>query len=160
MNPFALSCLLAFASSLALGIFSWVKGKKFLNKIWAIFNLAVAIWGLGGFKFSTTLDQGAVFFWLRFGHIGVILIPLLFIHFVFEFLEVRKPKVLFTTYAIGLIFLTLNITDWLGATKVFIVNLRYVFNSFYVDSPPPPLYILFVIFYFWTVGFAHYYGIK
>ena len=62
MNLFALSGLLTFISALSLGIFSWIKGEKFLNKIWSIFNLAVAIWGLGAFKFSTTLNREAVFF--------------------------------------------------------------------------------------------------
>ena len=160
MNLFALSGLLVFISSLIFGIFSWVKGTKFLHKIWAIFNLSVAIWGLGAFKFSTTLNQNDVFFWLRFGHIGVVLIPVFFIHFVFEFLEIEKKKVVFATYIIGLIFFVLNITDWLGITKVFIVNLRYVFNSFYVDSPPGPAYPLFVAFFLGAVTYAHYLGIR
>jgi len=160
MNLFALSGLLACISSFIFGIFSWVKGKKSLNKIWGIFNLSVAIWGLGAFKFSTTLNQKEVFFWLRFGHIGVILMPVLFIHFVFEWLGVKNKKALITAYFLGVIFFTLNITDWMGITKVFIVSLRYVFNSFYVDSPPGPAYPLFVVFFLSAVIYTHYYGIK
>jgi len=160
MNPFALSGLLAFISSLGFGIFSWIKGKKFFNKIFAILNLTIAIWGLGAFKFSTTLNQEAVFFWLHFGHIGVILIPAFFTHFIFEFLEIKKKKLLFATYITTLIFFVLNITDWLGLSKIFIVSLRYVFNSFYVDSPPGPLYPLFVAFFFWMAIYTHYYGMK
>lgn len=160
MNLFALSGLLAFINSLIFGIFSWVKGKKFLNKIWAIFNLSVAIWGLGAYQFSSTLDQEAVFFWLRVGHVGVTLIPVFFIHFVFELLEIKEKGVIFTAYVIGLIFFALNITDWLGITRIFIVNLRYVFNSFYVDSPPGPTYPFFVAFFLGTVVYAHYRGLK
>jgi len=160
MNPFALSGLLTFASSLAFGIFSWVKGKRLLNKIWAIFNLSVAIWGFGAFKFSTTLDKEAVFFWLRVGHIGVVLIPVLFVHFVFELLGIKRRKVLVLTYVIGALFFILNITDWLGITKLFITNLRFVFNSFYVDSPPAPLYPVFVTFFFGSVIYGHLCGIK
>ncbi len=160
MNLFALSGLLTFVSALSLGIFSWIKGKKFLNKIWAIFNFAVAVWGLGAFKFSTTLNQNDVFFWLRFANIGVILIPVFFIHFVFEFLEIKKTRIIFATYFLGLMFFTLNITDWVGITKVFITNLRYVFNSFYVDSPPGPAYSLFVVFFFGTVIYAHFLAMK
>lgn len=160
MNLFALSGLLTFISSSIFGVFSWGKGKKFLNKIWAIFNLSVAIWGLGAYQFSSTLDQEAVFFWLRLGHVGVTLIPVFFIHFVFELLEIKKKGVIFTAYVIGLTFFALNITDWLGMTKVFIVNLRYVFNSFYVDSPPGPTYSFFVAFFFVSVVYAHYCGLR
>jgi len=160
MNPFAVSGLFACVSSFIFGIFSWIKGKKFLNKIWAIFNFSVAIWGFGAFKFSTTLDQNAVFFWLRVGHIGVIFIPVLFLHFVFEFLEMKVRKIIYSIYALGLIFSILNVTDWLGVTKIFIVNLRYVFDSFYVDSPPGPIYPFFVAFFFCAVIYGHYYGVR
>ncbi len=160
MNPFALSGLLALISCSIFGIFSWVKGKKFFNKIFAILNLAIAIWGLGAFKFSTALNQDAVFFWLRLGHIGVTLIPVFFTHFIFEFLEIKNKKFLFTIYITGLIFFALNITDWLGVTRVFIVSLRFVFNSFYVDSPPGFIYFLFVAFFFGSALYAHYIGLK
>ncbi|MDP8230079.1 MAG: ATP-binding protein [Candidatus Gorgyraea atricola] len=160
MNLFALSGLLTCVISFIFAVFSWVKGKKFFNKIFAVLNLAIAIWGLGAFKFSTTLDQEAVFFWIRVGHVGVILIPVFFIHFILEFLEIKKKKIVFASYMIGGIFFVLNITDWLGLTKVFIINLRYVFNSFYVDSPPGPAYPLFVAFFFFSTVWAHYYGLK
>ncbi|MGM0568853.1 MAG: ATP-binding protein [Elusimicrobiota bacterium] len=160
MNLFALSGLLAFICAFIFGIFSWVKGKKFLNKIWSVFNFSVAIWGLGAFKFSTTMEQEAVFFWLHLGHIGVILIPVFFIHFVFELLDIKKRNVLWLTYGIGLMFFVLNITDWLSFTNIFIVNLRYVFDSFYVDSPPGLFYPFFVSFFFIVVVYAHYLGFK
>lgn len=160
MNPFALSGLLAFISSFILGIFSLIKGKNALHKIWSAFNISAAIWGLGAFKFASTLDRDAVFFWIRFGHIGAILLPVLFVHFIFELLEIHKKNILYLIYGIGLIFSILNISDWLGITKSFIVNLRYVFNSFYVDSPPGPLYFLFVAFFFFAVFCGHYYGIR
>jgi signal transduction histidine kinase len=160
MNLFAISGLLISISAFVFCVFSWVKGKKLLNKIWAFFNLSVAIWGWGAYKFSTTLNQEEVFFWLRFGHIGVIFIPVLFLHFVFEFLEEEKKKSLYVIYLIGIFFSALNITDWLGVTRVFIVNLRYVFDSFYVDSPPGMFYPAFVTFFFCAVVYAHFRAFK
>lgn len=147
MNLFALSGLLAFICAFIFGVFSWIKGNDFLNKIWAFFNFSVAVWGLGAFRFSTTLDKDAVFFWLHLGHVGVILIPVFFIHFVFELLEIKEKRILWVTYGIGLMFFCLNITDWLNLTNLFIVSLRYVFDSFYVDSPPG-MFILFLFFSF------------
>jgi len=160
MNLFALSGLLVFVSSLSFAIFSWVKGKKLLNKIWAFFNLSVAIWGLGAFKFATALNKNDVFFWLRIGHIGVILIPAFFLHFVFELLEIKTKRIIVFVYTVSILFFLVNFADWIGFTNIFIVNLRYVFNSFYVDSPPGLVYPLFVFFFFLVVIYAHYYGIK
>lgn len=160
MNFFAVSGLLTFLTSLSFGILSWSKGKKQLNRIWAIFCFCVAIWGLGAFKFATTLDVESVLFWLRFGHLGVIMLPALFLHFIYDFLEiVKRTKSLLIVYACSALFLTLNITDWSGLTSLLISHVRFVFNQFYVDSPPGLLYPTFLFYYFGTIIYAHYIAI-
>jgi len=159
MHFFALSGILACLFSLTFGIFSWVKGKKFFNKLFAILNFAIAIWGLGAYKFSLSPTESQTLFWLRIGHVGAILIPPLFIHFIFEFLEVRKKKALILIYLTGAVFFISNITDWFGLTKIFIINLRYVFGSFYVDSPPGLLYPFFVAYFLGVAIYAHYIGL-
>ncbi|MGM0568499.1 MAG: histidine kinase N-terminal 7TM domain-containing protein, partial [Elusimicrobiota bacterium] len=160
INLFALSGVLTFISTLALGLFTWIKRRNKAHKLWAFYNFVAAIWGFGAFKFSTTLDKGEVFFWLYLSHIGVIFIPVFFLHFSLEFLEQKKEYLIKLVYMLGIAFLILNITDWLGLTRVFIVNIRYVFNSFYVDSPPGPVYPFFVAFFFLSVGYAFYCGLK
>ena len=160
MNWFALSGLFCFVTALGLGLFSLLKGREFLHKIWAAFNFAVAIWGISAFKFSTESNPESVFFWLGVGHIGVILIPPLYLHFVFQLLQIPKRKILPGVYALGLLFLTVNLTDRLGLTRLFITNLRYVFNSFFVDSPPGLLYPAFVIFFFSVVSYGLYRAMK
>ncbi len=155
MNLFAFSGLLTFVTSLAFSVFSWTKGKKPLNKIWAGFCLAVSIWGLGAWRFTSTLDQNQVFLWLRIGHIGVILMPAFFLHFIFEFLEIKKKLPIIVGYFLGLFFLIINVTDQLGITHLLITNLRFVFNQFYVDSPPGPGYAPFLVFYFGVVIYSH-----
>lgn len=155
MNFFAFSGLLTFVTSLAFGVFSWIKGKKFLNKLWAVFCLMVSVWGLGAWQFATARDQERVFLWLRIGHIGVILMPAFFLHFIFEFLEIKKKIPVVVGYILGIFFVAVNVTDQLGITSLLITSLRFVFNEFYVDSPPGPWYPLFLIFYFGVVIYSH-----
>ena len=155
MNFFAFSGLLTFVTSLAFGVFSWIKGKKLLNKLWAVFCLMVSVWGLGAWQFATSRDQEQVFLWLRVGHIGVILMPVFFLHFIFEFLEIKKKIPVVIGYVLGFFFLAIDVTDQLGITSLLITNLRFVFNEFYVDSPPGPWYPLFLVFYFGVVIYSH-----
>ncbi len=156
MNWFAFSGLFCFVTALGLGLFSLLRGREFLHKIWGAFNFAVALWGISAFKFSTEANQENVFLWLGIGHVGVILIPVLYLHFVFHLLKIARPKILASVYALGLSFLAINFTDRIGLTRLFIVNLRYVFNSFFVDSPPGLLYFPFVLFFFSVVSYGLY----
>ena len=115
----------------------------------------VSIWGLGAWQFATARDQSQVFLWLRIGHIGVILMPAFFLHFIFEFLELKNKIPVFVGYFFGALFLAVNVLDGLGATHLLITNLRFVFNEFYVDSPPAPWYPFFLVFYFGVVVYSH-----
>ena len=81
-------------------------------------------------------------FWWRITHLGVILIPVISIHFTFLFLDIKKKWILRFVYGVGIFFLILNTTPY------FIANTRYVFNSFYYDSPPTNLYLSFTLFFF------------
>ncbi|MFW6172511.1 MAG: histidine kinase N-terminal 7TM domain-containing protein, partial [Elusimicrobiota bacterium] len=160
INIFALSGLITFITTLSLGVLTWLKRRNKVHKLWSYFNFAAAIWGFGAFKFSSTLNKDAVFFWLYLSHIGVVFIPVFYLHFSLEFLEEKKESLIKLIYILGVIFFITNITDWIGITKIFIVSIRYVFNSFYVDSPPGPIYPIFVAFFFSSVGYAFYCGIK
>jgi len=160
MNFFAAAGLATCISSVLFGVFSLIKGKKPLHKIWVVFNLVVALWGFSAFKFSTTLDQQRAFFWLYVGHVGVALIPILYIRFVIELLGISRPKALRLIYAVGAVFFTLNLLDFAGITKLFITHLRFVFNEFFVDSPPGPTYPFFVAFFFYLVGYAHWLAVR
>lgn len=156
MNLFAISGLFCFAAALGLGIFSAVIGREKLHRMWAAFNFAVAMWGLSAFGFGSASEPETALLWIRIGHIGAILIPVLYLHFVFELLQYKNPLVIKAVYLFGCFLQLINLTDWFGITKLFIVDLRYVFNQFYVDSPPGALYPLFVAFFFVVVGYGLY----
>jgi two-component system NtrC family sensor kinase len=151
INLFALSGLLTAITSGSLGLFVYLKHRRSIsNFIWALFAFAVALWGIGVFKIATTTDVSRALLWWRVTHIGVILIPVLFFHFIYKFLDLKKRRTLATIYVIGIGFLLLNATD------LFIRDMRFVFSTFYYDSPPGPVYPYFVLFFFGTITYSHY----
>ena len=142
MNLFALSGLLTAVTSSSLAIFVLIYNlKNWLNRIWFLFAVAVAWWGVGVYQIARIQNPEAAFFWWRFAHIGVILIPVFFIHFMHLFLDIRYRKSVYSAYVLGVLFLIAN------TTTLFIANVRFVFNSFYYDSPPGILYTPFVVFF-------------
>ncbi len=151
MNLFALSGILAGFSSTVMAAFMFVRGRNRLHFLWGVFCISVAIWGFGGYQIATTADPEVADTWWRITHIGIILIPVLFTHFVYEFLQIKKLFLIVALYVIGLLFLVANFTD-----DLFIANMRWVFDQFYYDSPPGIIYIPFSVFFFGMVIYSHY----
>ncbi|MDP3785413.1 MAG: ATP-binding protein [bacterium] len=151
MNIFGLSGLFIAITSFPLALLVFVHNRKeWLNRIWTLFSISVGIWGLGVYKIAQTQDINTAFWFWRFTHIGVILIPVFFAHFIYIFLDIKKKWPIYAYYVFGAFFLLMD------ATPYFISDMRYVFNSFYYDSPPSFFYTSFVIFYFFTVIYTHY----
>ena len=142
MNLFALSGLLTAVTSFGLAIFVLVYNlKNWLNRVWFLFAAAVAWWGVGVYYIARILTPDEAFFWWKAAHVGVILIPVFFVHFMHLFLDVQNRTPVYLAYIFGAAFLLANTTSF------FISNVRLVFNSFYYDSPPGILYVPFVIFF-------------
>jgi signal transduction histidine kinase len=155
MNIFALSGLLIFVSSIAFGTF--VLYRSIARKeavIWFLFCVSVSIWGLGAYKIGTSIEAEQALIWWRIAHIGVIFIPVFFLHYVSLFLRINSKKYLWLnriTYSIGFLFLFFNLF-----TQYFIQNIRLVFNSIYYNSPPTMLYIVFCSWWIIMIIFIHY----
>ena len=106
MTLFSWSGLLIAITSFIFALLVFLKGKKNLgNRLWALFCVTVGIWGVGAYKIGMTVDANTAIFWWRFTHIGVIFIPVIFWHYVYIFLEIKKRTTVFLIYAIGFIFL-------------------------------------------------------
>jgi len=150
MNLFALSGLLIGVTSISMAVLMLVIGKERLHHIWALFCVSVAIWGFGGYMIAITKDIEQAYMWWRLTHIGVIFIPVLFMHFVYEFLQKNTRPMIPILYALGIFFLWANLFS-----NLFIANLRWVFDQFYYDSPPGILYVPFTAFFLGFVIFSH-----
>ncbi|PLX27076.1 hypothetical protein C0583_05015 [Candidatus Parcubacteria bacterium] len=150
MNIFSLTGLIIVVSNSLLSLFLFVKGKRRMHNIWVVFCLTVAIWGIGVYKIGMETDYAKAIFWWRLGYFGVIFITVLYTHFIFEFLNIKKKRLLIFLYSVTIFFQILNLTDY------FIKDLELVFSGFYYISNPTIFYNLFVIIFFSTVLYAIY----
>jgi len=127
--------------------------NKKLNLIWIFVCLCVSIWGWGSFKFTTTTSKEAAYFWWKIAHIGVILTPVGYSHFVFEFLKLNKPYqkiLLFCAYVLAGLFIFLNFFY----PYTFIGGLSYTFNQYYSHNwtlRKSPLYLAFYLLFYWVL---------
>jgi len=156
MNLFAISGILIAVSCFLLSLLVFKSNpKKRINQISALSGLCVAIWGVGIYVIAQTIDKNSAFLYWRLAHIGVIFIPVFFVHFVYKLLGINNKKVLRIIYALGLLFLIANITSsW------FISDMRWVFGSFYYDSPPGIIYPFFIFFFVALAVYGNYELIK
>jgi len=144
MNLFALSGLLTGISCTIMGgIVYFTTHRSRVARVWAFFCLAISLWGFGALLIGLTPDAEVSIVWWRVAHVGVILIPVLFYHFVTIFADIPRRAVLAVAYIASVLLLFADTTPW------FIAQTRQVFGQFYYDSPPTPLYVVFVA---WFVG--------
>lgn len=152
MNAYSLSGLLIYITSTFFALLVLIKGDKKSGKIiWSLFCLSVAMYGAGAFVVGGVRTPDEALLWWRLAHIGIIFIPITFFHYIYLFLEIRRPKVVALIYVIGLFFLYLDLF-----TPYLIAHTRYVFNSFYYNSPPAVLYPYFLTLWLTSLVYSYY----
>jgi signal transduction histidine kinase len=152
VNLFALAGLILGTTCLMLTLLVVVYGKTSLHRVWALFNLAVAIWGFGAFFIGISdFPSTAIISW-KVAHIGGIFIPVCFFHTICVFCEIHKRRMYFIKFAYiqGLFFLLLNFTD------LFISKVRFVFDSVYYNQPIGLFYPFFFAIWISLVVWGHY----
>ena len=151
LNLFSISGLLIVLSSSVFGLFVYLQDpKKPLYRLWFIFFLSVAIWGLGSFFSGTASSaQWAKFSW-KIGYVGVVFVPALFYHFVGSFIGLTRKKSLIFIYFISLIFLILNFSGYI------ISDVTWLFGEFYFFAPPGPALPYFLCYFIGIVVIGHY----
>ncbi len=77
-NPFALAGFLLGTTCFLLALVVLIYRKEKLHRIWAIFNLSVAIWGYSSFAIGNTADPLFALIAWKIAHIGVIFIAVCF----------------------------------------------------------------------------------
>ena len=155
MEGYIISGLLTTITSFCLGLFVYLRNKKeALNRLWFLLSIAIAIWSFGVVTSITAPDKTLGLFWGRFNHLGVIFIPVLFLHFVVTLVTERLNKKLFRfLYILCAIFLLLNCTPLFLKDVVPKLNIKH-----YVV--PGSIYPVFMLFFFSCVGYAHFFLIK
>lgn len=150
MNIFALAGLLTAISSGTMALLMFFKGKHSLHYIWGLFCASIMMWGIGPYKIANIGNYESALLWWKIAYIGVIFIPIFFIHFVFKFLSINKKIFIYTVYFLGLLFLAANLF-----TDLFIKDIKWMFDQFYYIFPPTILYNFFIIFFIGLVFYGH-----
>ena len=151
MNPFALSGILAGVSSFFFGLLVLFKSSnKKLGKVWFLFALSVALWGLGVLVIPFFKDPDTVLIaWKLTWALGANWIAVLFYHFVSVFCGLNRPRFLLSQYLVAAAFFFITPTDLIYSGVI------WVFNSFYY-SKAGSLYILNSTWWLSLVAYSHY----
>jgi diguanylate cyclase (GGDEF)-like protein len=144
LNFFTWSCLLTAFTSACLGILAYLKKRdSFLNKIWFLLSLAVAMWSFGWAGIIASTAKISLF-WARFNYFGATLIAPLFLHFILTFLNITRKKILFSAYIFGIAFLAI---DFFTDLLVKGVMPKLFFRYYTVGGPLIALFSLYFCFY-------------
>lgn len=142
MTIFGISAILVGFTSLSMAILLFLKGRSSrTNIIWAFYSLCGSIWGFGSLIATSKTDYDSAFFWFQITYIGIIFLPVLFLHFVCNFLGLYRKKLIIISYILTLLFLLTN----LFSRKLFLGDLKVLFNQFYWVNPPGPILNLFIL---------------
>ena len=113
---FALTGLFNGIGALALGLFVFFKKKKSdLHRIFALLNLAIAVWALSYWQWLITSEKSVALFWTKILTIGSTFIPILFLHWILLVLnkEKEKKKLLILGYLMSAFFLLFSFSPLL-----------------------------------------------
>ena len=133
-----------------LGLVVYFKNKEAnINKTFARFCVAVAIWSYCYFLWQISTTYESALFWSRALMMGSIFIPVTFFHFVITFLSLDqvKKKLLFFGYTLSFTFLILNFTP------LFVKNVEPALSFPYWPKPG----IAFHFFHLMFVSYAFYF---
>lgn len=149
MTSFTNSCSVTAALSVLLGLFVLIKDhRKALNIYWASFCFSVALWSFGLGMMVSSPNQTHALFWLRSVHyVGAIMIPIFFFHFVSLFLHAKQGRIIKGGYLIALLQQVLSLLGFMASVEPL-----PPFNYYTV---PKPSYLIFVIYFFGFVFYAH-----
>ncbi|MBI5665775.1 MAG: hypothetical protein HZC49_11935 [Nitrospirae bacterium] len=152
MNIFAFAGAVLGTTCLSLALLVAMNRKTTLHRIWALFNLSVAIWGIGAFFIGiSTTPSSAIVSW-KLAHVGGIFIPVCFFHTICVFCEIdtKRKRAIQFAYLQGFFFLFMNFTDF------FITKVRFAFNSLYYNQAAGACYPVFFMIWVGLVIWGHY----
>ncbi|MGM0568870.1 MAG: histidine kinase N-terminal 7TM domain-containing protein, partial [Elusimicrobiota bacterium] len=139
--------ILSFVITAFIFVYS---NKNKLAREFVILIIAFCIWSFGRFVFGISNQKESVLFWVRFSYMGAILIPLLYLKFIFSFLNKKIDKTLLKVlYGVSIVFIVSSFTNY------FINDVVPKGNFSYYDSPGK-LYVYFNAYYMILIIYSLY----
>ncbi|MCM8762984.1 MAG: hypothetical protein NC829_01200, partial [Candidatus Omnitrophica bacterium] len=145
MTFLGLSGLINFITSLLLGIFVLIRNpKNAINRAYFYGNSAITIYSIGYLFWQLAQSYILALFWFKFLTIGIILINIAYLHFVFTFLGIfdKKRKELLIYFFVNIVFIILNLNLKLYSG----LEPRYNFGWWPI---PTTIFHFYLIFWFW-----------
>jgi len=145
MTILALIGLINGLLSIGLGFFVFLKNSKAaINRIYFIFDAAIALFNFGYFFWQMTDNSVDALFWFKILVVGLIFINVTFFHVSMAILDKlnEKKRIITVMYLINVVFVVLNMKSMLYTGLVEKYNLGYWPN-------PTPLFFVYLIF--WAV---------
>jgi len=134
--------------SVGLGIFCYLKNKKaFINKIWALYCMSIGIYCLGMSSFIAAENKITAIVWIYIMHIGWVTAPVLFLHFIVEFLEISERRLLYILYPLNFFLIGLTYSPLFIET----IEPKGGFNYWMTAGP---LYAQFLIIFMGQIFYA------
>ena len=150
---FAIAGLLNGIGAVILGIIVLLKKEKTnVHRVFALLNLAIAIWAFSYWRWLLTDSHGVALFWTRILSIGSTLIPIFFLHWILLVVDKAKEKktLLIGGYLMTAAFLLFSFSS------LFVKDVAPLF-SFPFWPVPGILYHFYVIFsYILLLGYGVY----
>ncbi len=153
MNAFAISSILIAVTNIFLAIFIlWKSKDRHIKYIWSTLCFFIVMWGIGGYKISTITSKEEAILWWQITYMGgPVLIPVLYYHFIYIFLQIKQKLakyILITAYALGLFFIAVN----LFFPENFTGDLKLAFNHIWVaKSFSNPIYFIWYLSFYWIL---------
>jgi signal transduction histidine kinase len=144
MNPFVISELLTGVSAFVFGLFVYLRDpSRKLNRLWFLFSISVSLWGFTGMAAVTAQDPLlSLWIWRLALFSSVLWIPVLYLHFTYEFCGIGKRGFLVVTYGIACSFMPFMWTEhYFKDTRLLFGQLQYA-----VAGP-----FMYHVFYAWWV---------
>ncbi|RJP29199.1 MAG: GAF domain-containing protein [Candidatus Omnitrophota bacterium] len=141
-----------FITCLAVSILIVIKNiKNPLNRSFFNLNLSVALYSFGYFFWQLAKEESQALLWFKVLFVGIILINITYLYFVFYFLGLieEKRKLLRVLLLINIFFIILNLTSRLYTGLAPRYNLGF--------WPTPTFFFhLYLIFWFWQCLYGFY----
>ena len=139
MNLFSVASLSEATLSTLLAFIVFAFSTKKVHRIWGIFNVIIAIWGLTNFMAGMSeTPESALIFW-RLTCLVCTFISVVFYHVIIEFCQIKKILMLSFAYIQAFLFVPIIIFS-----NSFISSTFYAFGSIYY-------YKATILFAIWTL---------
>lgn len=148
LNLFSLSGLIVSVTCAFLTIILLIYGRTKLHRIWMLFNITVAVWGIGMFLVAqANNDAEAIGYW-KLVHVGGLFIAPVFLHMICRYCGIERKRLLVIAYAYAILYILLD--------GFYLINYKVeiLFSSLLYLSPAGPQYLIFAAIWLLIIIYA------